>query len=152
MTIEEACKNFVPKDEIPKADETLIDAAEKLISKIWRYKSNNPDFKYLRIEDEFINYLHINDLSLNCTIKSVDDIYNDSIDFKAEESWAYGGYAEGCINIPIKYLNISDEELDKICKNYAKNYYKKQIDNTKSQIERKQEELAEYEEIYNKYK
>ena len=151
MTIEEACKNFVPKDtNIPESDIVLIDAANTLMLRIREYKLNNPDFKDLGVENSFINFFGT-DLSLSCTILEVSDIRDNKIEYIAEESWNYGGYEKGYILIPMEYFNMSDEELDKKCKEYAKKHYKEEIDRAKKQIDWWQKDLAENEKMYNKY-
>ncbi len=104
----------------------LIKKGHKLLKLIYE-ENKKPEFHHkIYLIDAFMERGD-DDLDYSSTLDEVVGVKNGRVYFSAYCHWAYGGYAEAQIIIPIKNLELSSDEIRKKCLDYAVKYFNYKI-------------------------
>lgn len=108
-------------EEFQKANKTLIDSrdncydaiidkAQNLLKTIHKVcKERNSSYPTALLGICFCGEISFYSEPYKALVRSIENITDDEIEFSVYDSWAYGGYADGYVTIPIALL---DQDLD----------------------------------------
>ena len=89
---------------------TIIDRAQTLLKTIHKVcKERNSSYPTALLGICFCGEISCYSEPYKAVVRSIENITEDDIEFFVYDSWAYGGYAEGYVTIPIALL---DKDLD----------------------------------------
>lgn len=112
----------------------ILERANTLLDRLIDYnKKYRPNKQYLCGEIKFDD-----ELSASAKLKNISSVSETYIEFWAEESWRYGGYAEGYITIPKVYLEADIDNLgwfNNLCQEEANRRKVEEIQEKIRQIE-----------------
>ncbi len=149
MNTEEAIKAFKPRRKVvSRGEKVLLDKAHKFL-KLVSEEEGKADYRYIGLSDGLYG-VDDRDLRSTSKITGVNTVEDGKVYYNAEDSWAYGGYAEGCIIIPIENLDMTPEQIRKTCHDNAIKHYEKEIKSSEREIEYRKEKIKSCEEQIKK--
>ena len=147
MTLKEAIDSYKPvkarATRVTRPQEVITKKITELFTKIKKLYET-PPFKDLKLHPYGAFGEFAEDLTPYCNIEP-DSITIDKkkkvVSFNAHESWAYGGYAEGTITIPLKNIELTDEQMFDKAVDFAIKYYKNEIKGYRTNIKYDKERI-----------